>query len=378
MLYGGPVCHKGKTRLDMMLHSTGETADLAANSFLPAGRWDFVITPGAARKQARINLLHGEDILLHIKVQPERERMVLNDRIGGRWGSEIHIPAPPSVTAADMHVRLRQQQDELRVELIGGGSAIFPRGIQEMLQARLTFAPGVRLIHDPTGLDPSIVAGRIVRADLMHIVGTLRFPDLRWCGSQDRNEARLVALIDGRIAGRAALPDVAADRLMPSLEFLLHIDDGAFACDGMQADLALEVGGLRSLLASATLKTRFAGGVERCNENMVSGFVCNPDLPGRPALVDVFINDVFQATVPALEPRPDLEVLGLSPECGGFRFRYANPIHLPVSADALISVRVHNTDIELAHSPWRVSHAVCMTRNLAGPCPEVAHEQGAV
>lgn len=362
----------------MMLHSTGDTADLATDSFLPAGRWDFVITPEAARKQARIDLLHGDDILLHIKVLPERERMVLNDRIGGKWGSEIHIPAPPSVTAADMHVRLRQEQDALRVELIGGGSAISPRGIQQMLEARLAFTPGIRLIHDPAELDPSMVTGRILRADLMHIVGTLRFPDLRWCGLEVRNGAGLVALIDGRIAGRAPLPDVAADRLMPPLEFMLHIDDGAFACDGMQADLVLEAGGLRSLLASAILKTRFAGGVERCNESMVSGFLCNPDLPGRPALVDVFINDVFQATVPALEPRPDLEALGLSPDCGGFRFRYANPIHLPVSADALVSVRVHNTDIELAHSPWRVSQAVCMTRNLAEACPDPVHEQGAV
>lgn len=362
----------------MMLHSTGETADLAADDFLPAGRWDFVITPDAARRQARIDLLHGDDILLHIKVLPERERMVLNDRIGGRWGSEIHIPAPPSVTAADMHVRLTRHLGVLKVGFAEGDSADYARHADLIAQALLKYSHGIHRVTGLGGLNAGLIKGTIRRADVMHIAGTLQFPDLRWTEPARLQGGRLVLLVDGRPGGFAALPVPASEDFMPAVDFTIVADDGALIGDGMIAEVAVELGGAKAVVGSSRIMSRFAGGVERCNESMVSGFVCNPDLPSRPALVDVFINDVFQATVPALEPRPDLEALGLSPECGGFRFRYANPIHLPVSADALVSVRVHNTDIELAHSPWRVSQAVCMTRNLAGPCPEMAHEQGAV
>jgi hypothetical protein len=319
--------------------------------------WNFRISREGIQKQARLDLVDGDDILLHVKAVPANGRVVVNSRGEKGWGGELRIPVSPELLSQEIDIQLQLRDDHMVVEVPGAGAIRYDRHVSRLANAELRLSPGFSPVVHPGDLAGRMTV-QILRADCMHVAGWLRYPDMGWQLSSMPEDARLVLLVDGRPSGAMPLPPPLADEPTAPVEFVLDAELGSLIADGMVAEVAVEMGGERFPLAVAPIQSRFAGGVERCNEAVVSGFVCNPALPQRPVLLDIFINDTFQATVPADLERPDLTEIGVEGGKAGFQFRFPHPVHLPVSMDVQVSVRVHNTDLELANSPWWVCRAV--------------------
>jgi hypothetical protein len=338
----------------MRLPDNGELKQQANEATLQT--WNFKISHDGILKQARLDLVDGEEILLHVKPVPAQGRMVVNSRTGKGWGSELRIPLPSEVFSREIDLRMQLRSDCLVIEVPGVGVLRYDRHVSRLAGAQLRLSPGFSAVVRPADLAGGMSA-EILRADCMHVAGRLRFPDLGWLSAAPPEDARLLLLVDGRPSGAMPLPAPPADAPGAAVDFVLDAEMGALISDGMVAEVAVEMGGERFRLDVAPIASRFAGGIERCSEAVVSGFACNPLLLQRPVLVDIFINDAFQATVPANLERPDLAGIGIA-QAGGFQFRFPHPVHLPVSMDVRVSARIHNTDLELANSPWWVCHAV--------------------
>jgi hypothetical protein len=338
----------------MRLPDDGELKRQASEATLQT--WNFKISREGILKQARLDLLDGEEILLHVKPLQVQGCIVINSRDRKGWGSELRIPVAPECFSREIDLRLQLRSDCLVIEVPGVGALRYGRHVGRLAGAQLRLSPGFSAVVRPVDLAGGMSA-EILRADCMHVAGRLRLPDLGWLSSAPPEDARLLLLVDGRLSGAMPLPAPPADAPGEAVDFVLDAELGALISDGMIAEVAVEMDGERFRLAVAPIASRFAGGIERCSETVVSGFACNPLLPQRPVLVDIFINDAFQATVPANLERPDLTGIGIT-EAGGFQFRFPHPVHLPVSMDVQVSARIHNTDLELANSPWWVCQAV--------------------
>ncbi|MBB5693046.1 hypothetical protein [Muricoccus pecuniae] len=326
--------------------------------------WNFRVSREAAERQSRIDLADGDEILLHIKVLTQSERVVINSRAEKGWGKEIGLKVPAALMERHLDIELRQEKDHFLISLPTGDAAPYDRHFDRLLKAQLRLSKGIVHISPEGELDAGALHARITRADIMHVAGEILYPDLRWADPDALCGAQLLLLIDGRLSGSIPLPRPAADRLTPSAEFVIDLDAGAFVSDGMMAEIVLLMGDTRRVLAHSHLRSGFSGAMERCTESIVTGFVCNPDLPRRPVLVDIFLNDAFQATIPANLERPDLAALEAFAGQAGFQFRFPRPVHLPLSMDVKISARIHNTDLELVNSPWWICRAVSMADPL--------------
>lgn len=328
------------------------------NALLPLRSWDFQISWHAAERQARIDLLEGEEILLHIKALAERRLIAVNSRKDGQWEKEMRLSIPEEMVGQSLQIRLARQDDHLSIQLVGVAGVEYTRYLDRLFDARLQLSPGVTPLPRDGGLHPDSVVARIDRADVMHVAGYLRFTDIGWTDAERLRDAWLLLRIDGRISGSVKLEPAPLESLDPGANFLIEVDSGSFVGDGMVAEIILALGEARMPLVARRISSHFAGGVEFCDDVSVKGFVYNPDLPQRPVLVDVFVNNAFQATVPAQLDRADLAEVTERAAQSGFCLRFPNPIHLPVSMDVSVSVRIHNTAIELANSPWWVCRAV--------------------
>jgi hypothetical protein len=323
--------------------------------------WNFRILREAADRHSCIDLIDGEEILLHLKVVPELERLVINNRADQGWGKEIRLPVPAALMEHYIDIELRQEGDHFLVGLLGGDSTPYDRNADRLHAAQLRLSNGVLRLPPKSTLEIEALEARITRADIMHVAGEILYPDLHWTHADRLRGAQLLLLIDGRLSGSIPLPQPRTDHLTLSANFVLELDAGAFVSDGMTAEIVLLIDGTRRVLAASHLHSQFSGALERCTESIVAGFVCNEDFPNRPVLVDIFLNDVFQATIPANMNRPDLGALEPAAGRAGFEFRFAKPVHLPVSRDIWVSARIHNMDLELANSPWWICRAVSMT-----------------
>lgn len=332
--------------------------------------WSFRISREAADRHARIDFVYGEEVLLHLKVVPELERLVINSRAEKGWGKEMRLGIPAASMEHHIDIEIRQVEDAFLISVPGGASIPYERNADRLHDAQMRLSKGILRLPLETELEIDALQVRITRADIMHVAGRILYPDPQWMHADRLRGTQLLLLIDGRLSGSMPLPQPTADRLVLYADFVLELDPGAFVSDGMTAEVVLLMDGRRRLLAACHLQSQFQGALERCTESIVAGFVRNPELPERPVLLDIFLDDVFQATVPANMDRPDLD--GVDPPAGkaGFQFRFANPVHLPLSRDAWVSARIHNTDLELANSPWWICRAVSITDLLdAGTAP---------
>lgn len=72
-----------------------------------SARRAFLFTDKAVETGCSLDVLAGAEILLHIKVVPDRQLLVVNDRRGANWGRELAIPLPPGSWQGGLRVDLR-------------------------------------------------------------------------------------------------------------------------------------------------------------------------------------------------------------------------------------------------------------------------------
>lgn len=102
---------------------------LAMRAALPEGarievtsgsRWAIEFSSAALRDFQSFNLLQGDDVLLHVIHRPESNSLILNDCIGGTWGSECAVVAPNPGVGTHITVDLLFLNSGLSVAVRGG------------------------------------------------------------------------------------------------------------------------------------------------------------------------------------------------------------------------------------------------------------------
>jgi hypothetical protein len=126
----------------------------------------------------------------------------------------------------------------------------------------------------------------------------------------------------------------------------------------MRLEIAVEEQGHLHVLATETVSSQYLGGIDRCSEGLVRGWACYKDAPKKNILVDIYLNGKFQGTALADRKRNDLKSISPQYEETGFLFKFPKSIFLPESSDTYISVKIHNTNFELANSPWYICRRV--------------------
>ncbi|MBU8536414.1 hypothetical protein [Falsiroseomonas tokyonensis] len=333
---------------------------------LPGASDSYLFSVRAIRDKAHLDFIDGNDILFHAKPLQEHGWIVFNSFLGGAWQPEARLPLDPADFAAPIRLGLALGPGGLVLRVNDRPELDYPLDLARLAAARVRHGTSIAPIL-PAAEEQ--IAIRILAADIMHLAAEVTLPGGDWAKEAVQDGAAFLLSIDGRPAGRTPLA-----ALRPAeggtLPLRMTFGRGAFVCDGMVAELVLERQGQRWTLATAPLRSRFTGGLDRCNEAMVRGFAANPALPGQPVMVDVFINGTYQGSTRADRPRPDLAEFGADYAHSGFEFTFARPIHLPVSADAFVSVRVRDTDLDLANSPWWVCRAVTRDSLLQLEAPQ--------
>ncbi|WP_439594633.1 hypothetical protein [Falsiroseomonas sp.] len=322
---------------------------------LPGASDSYLFSQRAIRDSTHLDFIDGDDILFHAKPLRALGWVVFNSFLGGAWQPEVRLPLEPADFEAPIRLQLAIGEGGLLVRVNDRPELAYPLDLARLALARVKHGTSITPILPEAEAQ---VATRILAADIMHLAAEVVLPGGDWAKAAARDGAAFLLSVDGRPAGRMPLAALRLPAEGEAVALRMTFGRGAFVCDGMVAELALERQGERFTLASAPLRSTFTGGLDRCNESMVRGFAANPALPGHPVMVDVFINGAFQGSARADRPRPDLAEFGADYAHSGFEFTFARPIHLPVSADAWVSVRVRDTDVELANSPWWVCRAV--------------------
>jgi hypothetical protein len=179
--------------------------------------------------------------------------------------------------------------------------------------------------------------------------------------SEIRTGVALLAIVDGRECGRIILKPIRHTEPR-KIQLVIPLAAESLVAEGMVATLAVEKEGASCKVGSSTIRSILYGGLDRCSEQLVRGWACNPEFPDQPLAVDIFLGDAFQGTALANRPRNDLRQLGDKFARSGFLFRFPKSVFLPESSDTFVSVRFHNTDIELDHSPWFICRRVTVPR----------------
>ncbi|MGE7415066.1 hypothetical protein [Methylobacterium tarhaniae] len=320
--------------------------------------WGFLIPHALREKTSRIDLLQDSQILLHIKIMPGFDYIVVNSRIDGKWDKEIRLKLEDIAEKSDVEIHILEEEDYLSIVPPGNSKIFYNRHISQIYESIIQSTPGIKRIKLSDEVNLSAVTAKIDHADIMRVTGDLIYPDIEFVNSENLRGAQLLLTVDGRLSGSIPLPKASEARLSPTAQFTIDLDVGAFVSDGMIADIHLLANDRRRLLASSHLTSVFSGGLECCTEAYVAGFLLNARFPDRAVLVDIFVDDVFHATIPTSIERNDLPFLDNGKNVAGFQFRFPKAISLPLSRDVAISARIHNTDVELENSPWWISRAV--------------------
>ncbi|MCR0983672.1 hypothetical protein [Roseomonas populi] len=304
-----------------------------------AGRHKLMIGADAVSRGESLDVVAEEDILLHVK--PVADGLVVNSRLSGQWGAEQRLRLPAGTGDPGL---------PLTVELAEGKAGLFSRE-EPLLEVSLVRPlAGARLLlsdHILKTEGGGLRHGQIGQADAQHVSGLLQLgPEAEPAAIEFRADSRLLSRLeiapadDGSITRRFALPH--------PWEALVY--------EGMQVEMWH--GG--AVLDAVPLRSRYFGMVEHCSERSVSGWARNPALPSAPLVVDVFVNGRYQGSARANRARP-----GLPEDGAGFHFRFPEPVLLPESREARVSVRVGDTELELTNSPWWICRPVAYT----GPLP---------
>jgi hypothetical protein len=172
----------------------------------------------------------------------------------------------------------------------------------------------------------------------------------------------LLAKVDGRECGRIAVEPIRHTESQKT-QLVIPLAPESLVAEGMVATLVMEEEGASRNVGSGTIQSTLYGGLDRCSEQLVRGWACNPEFPDQPMSVDIFLGDAFQGTALANRSRNDLRQLGDKFARSGFLFRFPKSVFLPESSDTFVSVRFHNTDIELDHSPWFICRRIALPRS---------------
>jgi hypothetical protein len=204
-------------------------------------------------------------------------------------------------------------------------------------------------------LNPKRVEVRLLHADITCFRAEV-------AASEIRPGVALLAMVDGRECGRVAIEPIRHSEPRKT-QLVIPLAPESLVAEGMDAMLAMEEEGTSRNVGSGTIRSILYGGLDRCSEQLVRGWACNPEFPDQPMAVDIFLGDAFQGTTLANRPRNDLRKLGDKFAQSGFLFRFPKSVFLPESSDTFVSVRFHNTDIELDHSPWFICRRVTLPRS---------------
>ncbi len=93
-----------------------------------ATRQVFEFSPSARQLGQSVDFVHGSDTLLHLKLSPEGDRLIVNDRRDGRWGAEVSVPLGGNGRPAP------ESSDSVRIELVPKeiGAVIRVEGLPEV------------------------------------------------------------------------------------------------------------------------------------------------------------------------------------------------------------------------------------------------------
>ncbi|KAB7783799.1 hypothetical protein F8B43_3722 [Methylorubrum populi] len=224
------------------------------------------------------------------------------------------------------------------------------------LQGNVAFEPKLVVQVDPAtevGNKKATTLGlraTIERADIMHVAGRL-WADVPLTGD-------LFARVDGRPAGAIPLANITGGTTANGAPFNLALRADCLVADGMSVELLAATQAGNISLLTKTINSDFIGGLDRCSETLVRGWACNPYLPSQPVKVAIFLNDKYQGTVLANRLRSDVQEIWPDAAQSGFIFRFPNTIFLPRAVDVSVTAKIHNTTIELDHSPWYICRCI--------------------
>ncbi|HEY8613554.1 MAG TPA: hypothetical protein VIL69_20015 [Roseomonas sp.] len=318
----------------------------------------FRFAPAAIAQRGAIDLVDGRDILLHVKPLADRLCIVLNSYFDGRWASEHRIPLPPEAFQLPLSCSLSVWKAGLLVTINGEAAVEYPIDPERLGRAELNLSPHVELLGAEASPPSLALEGEILVADIAHVRARLRFLDPRQMAPARLGDATLLLCIDGRPSRTRRLLPPPGQPLTQTTEIHFELDAEVFVTEGMEAELLIEGPEGRRSLARRPITSHFVGGVEHCSETMVSGFVFNPELPGRAVMLDIFVGDRFEGTTCANMQRPDLKDAGLAYAACGFRFRFRQPLLIMPGTEIVVFVRVRDTDIDISHSAWQLSRRV--------------------
>ncbi|WP_338664860.1 hypothetical protein VQH23_06720 [Pararoseomonas sp. SCSIO 73927] len=302
-----------------------------------AGRHDLLIAAAAAARGESLDVVTGEDILLHVKPAPHG--LVVNSRLSGQWGVERRIALPDDAVGPELALSIELEEGQAALLSHGTPLAEIPLALP-LAGARLLLSDNILKADGGT---PGVLHGQIARADTQHLSGLIQL-------GAGEGMAEIEFRADGRPLSRLELAPGAA------LRFSLPHPWEALVYEGMW----VEMRHAGAVLDAVPLRSRYFGAVEHCSERSVSGWVRNPALPASPLVVDILVNGRFQGSARANGARP-----GTPQDGAGFHFRFPEPVLLPEGREARVSVRVGDTELELTNSPWWICRPVTYT----GPLP---------
>jgi hypothetical protein len=329
------------------------------------------------QNEPSVDYICGENILLHIKLRAAAGSVVLNDFIDRTWRDEVRVEVPPeeaphgvtiviaftergaTVTvgeeppiAFDRGTDLADVQDLRYTENVKFDQIISRERTEPPLRRDAVFRQ--RAVADAS-LTPKRLEVRLLHADITCF-------RVEVAASEIQPGVALLALVDGRECGRVAIEPIRHSEPR-KIQLVIPFAPESLVAEGMVATLAMEEEGTSRTVGSGTIRSILYGGLDRCSEQLVRGWACNPEFPDQPMAVDIFLGDAFQGTALANRPRNDLRQLGDKYAQSGFLFRFPKSVFLPESSDTFVSVRFHNTDIELDHSPWFICRRVTLPRS---------------
>jgi hypothetical protein len=324
-----------------------------------------------------VDYICGENILLHIKLRPATGTVVLNDLIDRTWREEVRVEVAPEETARGVSIIVAFTERGVTVTVGDKPPVTFDRGTDladvrdlrytenvqfDQIIVRERIEPPLRRdavsLQEPAAdalLDPKKVEVRLLHADITCFRAEVAAAEIR-------PGVSLLAVVDGRECGRIAIEPIRHAEPQ-KIQFVIPLAPESLVAEGMIATLVMEEEGASRTVGSSTIRSVLYGGLDRCSEQIVRGWACNPEFPDQPMAVDIFLGDAFQGTALANRPRNDLRQLGDKFARSGFLFRFPKSVFLPESSDTFVSVRFHNTDIELDHSPWFICRRVALPQS---------------
>jgi hypothetical protein len=328
------------------------------------------------QNEPSVDYICGENILLHIKLRTNTGAVVLNDFIDRTWREEIRVEVAPEETARGVSIVVAFTERGATVTVGEKPPITFDRrtdfaDVQDLrCTENVTFdqiilreraEPPLRRDavsrQEPVAdasLNPKKVEVRLLHADITCFRAEVAAAEIR-------PGVALLAIVDGRECGRIAIEPIRHAEPQ-KVQLVIPLAPESLVAEGMVATLAMEEDGASRNVSSGIIRSILYGGLDRCSEQLVRGWACNPEFPDQPMAVDIFLGDAFQGTALSNRPRNDLRQLGDKFAQSGFLFRFPKSVFLPESSDTFVSVRFHNTDIELDHSPWFICRRVALPR----------------